>query len=960
MKDLSTIEEDIQTVDGDPMNVQLYTLDNGMRLYMCVMDDEPRIQTFIATRAGSKNDPSDATGLAHYLEHMLFKGSSNIAALDWKTEKKILDKIAALYEKHRVADLADRASIYKEIDSLSFIAAKLVAANEYDKMISSLGAKGTNAFTSLDRTAYVNNIPSNELEKWLKIESERFSELVLRLFHTELEAVYEEFNISQNNDSRKMYKVMLENLCPSHPYGTQTTIGTGEHLKTPSMNKIHEFFDKYYIPNNMAVVLAGDFDPKEAIQLVEKYFGNYKKKKLNLPSFESQKPVQGPIIKEVFGREKERVQMAWRLPGVSHEDIPLANLVGNILYNGSVGLMDVNLLQKQLIGQRAYAGTWAVNDYSFFMLYGEPREGQGLNDTRDLMLKEVKKLRDGLFDDWMIEAIINDMEYSELKKRESSTSIAYVLLDAFISDQPWDKYVREFETLRSFTKDDIVRFANQYLNDNQSVTVYKKEGDDASILQVEKPSITPVQVNRDTVSSFRSELDQMVSPDITPVFPDFKKKIQKNTLESGLPFHYVKNNKNETFEFQLIIEMGEYADNVLPVAINFIPFLGTEKYSPEDLKAEFYKLGIKYYVYTSGEVCYINMEGLDRNFEKGLQLLESLLKDPVAEEEALENMKVDLLKNRLDEKKDKRSVLNRAMSQYAKYGNNTPFNMRLQPDLITGISSHDLLKRIRSLSKFEHTVYYHGSKSEASVRSILNANHVSGEFEDCIPNRVFREVETDKEKVFFVHFPGMAQAEILMLAKINNTYDVSDHIVGTLYNQYFGSGLSSVVFQEIREARALAYSARAYFMSPRDKSKGHYLQAYVGTQSDKMKDAIQAMRDIIEDMPVSDDQIQNAVAAKIKEIKSTRVDDASIYWIERSMQKRGLEKNLNQLIYDQLIKVMGDKNASKEMLIEFHRKNVKGRPFTTLVLGDRDKIDVNHLKTLGQYKELTMEELFGF
>ena len=214
--------------------------------------------------------------------------------------------------------------------------------------------------------------------------------------------------------------------------------------------------------------------------------------------------------------------------------------MAKILYNGSVGLMDVNLLQKQLIGQRAYAGLWAVNDYSFFMLYGEPRKGQGLNDTRDLLLKEVKKLRDGLFDEWMIEAIINDMEYNELKKRESASSVAYVLLDAFISDQPWDKYVGEFETLRSFTKEDIVRFANEYLNDHQSVSVYKKEGTDNSILQVEKPSITPVSVNRDTVSDFRAGLDAMVSPSIEPVFPDFEKKIKKSKLESGLPFHYVK------------------------------------------------------------------------------------------------------------------------------------------------------------------------------------------------------------------------------------------------------------------------------------------------------------------------------------------------------------------------------------------------------------------------------------
>ena len=181
-----------ETDENDPLNTIIYTLDNGLKVYMSINQDEPRIQTNIAVNTGSKQDPSDATGLAHYLEHMLFKGTSKIGTVDWEKESKELKKISDLYEERRGVTVEDeRKEIYHQIDSISSVAATYAVANEYDKMISSLGAKGTNAYTSLERTVYINDIPSNELEKWLLIESERFGELVLRLFHTELETVYE-------------------------------------------------------------------------------------------------------------------------------------------------------------------------------------------------------------------------------------------------------------------------------------------------------------------------------------------------------------------------------------------------------------------------------------------------------------------------------------------------------------------------------------------------------------------------------------------------------------------------------------------------------------------------------------------------------------------------------------------------------------------------------------------------
>jgi predicted Zn-dependent peptidase len=233
-------------VKGDPIDAHIFTLDNGLKVYLSVNKDEPRVQTYIAVRAGSKYDPAETTGLAHYLEHMLFKGTSLIGTIDWENESAVLQQISDLYEDHKNAERPDtKASIYAQIDSLSYVASTFAVPNEYDKMVSMLGARGTNAFTSNDQTVYVNNIPSNEIERWLMLESERFGELVLRLFHTELETVYEEFNINQDRDGRWSYQAVWEGLHPEHPYGTQSTIGLGEHLKNPSMVNIHEYFDNY-------------------------------------------------------------------------------------------------------------------------------------------------------------------------------------------------------------------------------------------------------------------------------------------------------------------------------------------------------------------------------------------------------------------------------------------------------------------------------------------------------------------------------------------------------------------------------------------------------------------------------------------------------------------------------------------------------------------------------------------
>ena len=394
-KQMEKIENKYETVDNDPLKARVYTLENGLKVYLTSYKDAPRIQTNIAVRAGSKNDPSDATGLAHYLEHMLFKGTDIYGTLDYENEKILLDKIELLYEEYRSVDMNDkerRNEIWNMIDSISGEAAKYAIANEYDKMVTGLGAKGTNAYTSNEKTVYINDIPSNQIEKWLKLEAERFRNPVFRLFHTELEAVYEEKNISLGNDGNKMFHSLMDGLFPIHQYGQQTTIGTVEHLKNPSLTEIRKYFDKYYVPNNMAICLSGDFDFDETIKLIDKYWGGFERKES--PSFEAinEQPITSPVIKDVYGPEAERLYLGFRLNGAKSEDSKLLSMVDMILSNTTAGLIDLNLNQTQkIIGGGCFP--YILTDYSVHGFYGSPKQSQTLEEVKELLLSQIDEIK---------------------------------------------------------------------------------------------------------------------------------------------------------------------------------------------------------------------------------------------------------------------------------------------------------------------------------------------------------------------------------------------------------------------------------------------------------------------------------------------------------------------------------------------------------------------------------------
>ena len=944
---------DFESIVGDPIGVKMHTLKNGLKLFMSINKNEPRIYTNIAVRAGSKQDPAETTGLAHYLEHMMFKGTNQIGSLDWENERLLLKKIADLYEQHKAeTDPSVRKELYMQIDSISNLAAKFVAANEYDKLVASLGAKGTNANTWHEHTIYVNDIPSNSLEKWLELEAERFKMVALRLFHTELETVFEEFNISQDNDGRKVQRTLLSAMFPTHPYGTQTTIGKGEHLKSPSHYNILKYFETYYVPNNMALVFSGDLDPDETVALVEKTFGTYQHKEVPPFKFEEQLILRGVQKREVVGPQAAYVQLGWRLNGAKSIDTDISSMIFSMLYNRQAGLIDLDLVQQQKVLE-ASAGLMNLTDYSGFMLYGRPREGQSLEDVEQLLIEQVNRIKKGDFPDWLMSAVVKDYKYSLTKSFENNASRVNAMSDAFIKDINWPDYIGRLDRIKALTKAEIVAFANQYFDDNY-VVVYKRTGLDPSVMKVEKPIITPVTLNRKDKSAFATEFLKQESPSLSPEFIDYKKAILTTILENGLELDYIKNETNETFSLYYILEMGKNADKTLALSVNYLPFLGTNKYSAAQLQQEFYKLGLSFDVLSNDDRSYVTLSGLEESFTEGVKLFEHILKNVEGDDKALKNMVADILAKRENDKKDKRIILRNAMSSYAKYGKVSPFTDALTMEELNALTSHELVEKIKGLPSFEHRIFYYGTKEQPEVAQILDDEHaVSSELKPIYAPKEFLELPMDNHKVLFVHFP-MVQSEILMVSKGTPQYSVDEQIMSTFYNNYFGLGLSSIVFQEIREARALAYSANAFYSTPSKQNRGHYLNAYVGTQPDKLKEAITAMHDIIENMPISETQIEQARQSVLKTIESERITRANVYWTYRNNKDRGIETDVRQAVYEVI------KTTTTEHLYEFQQKYVKGRHYTFLVLGDRSKMDFEYLKSIGEVQELSLEEVFGY
>lgn len=617
--------------------------------------------------------------------------------------------------------------------------------------------------------------------------------------------------------------------------------------------------------------------------------------------------------------------------------------------NGNAGLLDLNLNQKQVV-QRASCNPTFLNDYGYHNFTGSPKSGQSLEEVKDLLLEQIEKLKKGEFDEWMIEAVVNDLKLSQTRQYENNTALASAYYNAFIHHEKWEDKVKFLNDLKKITKNELVAFANKFYQNNYVVT-YKRKGEDKSIVKVENPGITPVNLNRGKSSEYVQAFNKIESATLKPKFIDYKTAIKETKTSNDINVSYVLNEKNDLFDLNIIFDMGGDHNKKLSLAAGYLEYIGTDKYSAEEIKKEFYKLGIDYYVSAQNDKTYVGLRGLKENLSKGLELLEHLWDNAKAEPEAYAKYVEKIYKGRQDGKTQKGNILWGGLMNYGKYGKNSRLRDIMQIDELKAINPEELVNIVKDMKNYKQRIFYYGKDIDGAV-SALNTHHkLYGELKDYPEKKTYKETETGGN-VFFTNY-DMVQSELLFLAK-GAPFDPKNLAASTLFNTYFGSGLSSIVFQEIRESKSLAYSAFASYSNARKKDDSNYVMAYVGTQANKLSQAVDAMMDLMNNMPEAEKQFNSAKEATLKKIAAQRITKSNIFWSYERLKNLGIDNDNREEMYNTI------KNMTITDLKSFFDKNIKGESYNVMVIGNKKDLDVKSLQKLGKITELDVDELFNY
>lgn len=932
----------------DPLAAQIYELDNGLQVFLTENHEEPRFYAEIAVRAGSKHDPADGTGLAHYLEHLLFKGNQNLGTLNYQAEKPHLDRIVELYEEHfHETDADRRAEIYAEINSEAQLAAQYAVPNEIDKLYNSMGGSGLNAHTWYEETVYKIGLPSNRLQQWAAIESDRFVDPVFRLFHTELETVYEEKNRTLDNGNRIIGTALDELLYKVHPYGQQPTIGTVDHLKNPSLVYIQNYFDTYYVPNNMGIFISGDIDPDKTISLIAEKFGEWESKPVPEVG-----PWQEPALQRAERRTvqypgEEQVQLAFRTAPNGSSDKEALILLDMILDNRTAGLINLNLNQQQLVSQ-AGSSPMFLNDYGSQSLYGVPKQDQTLQDVERLLLEQIEIIKAGDFEEWIIPAIINDFLKNEKASLEFNTARVTMMRQSFIEGADWDYHIAEIDRMEQLTKQDVVDVANKYFGDDY-VAVYRVDAQH-EVPVVEKPQIDPVTIDPTRQSEFASRVLAMEVEEIEPVFVEADRDYRIVEFAPGVELYYAPNPLNDLFTFSIGIDVGTEADNKLGIAAALMDVAGTLSLSNEELQKEWYRMGSEFRFGSGENASAFSVNGLDSQFEDSVALMMELINSPSADQQTLEQLKGILLKSREDQKSSPPAIA-RALFMYNRYGENSPMLEAMTSQEILDTQVDELLNAPSELLNYKHTLSYTGSMPLEELVAALRRNYgIKNGLRDT-PEFRFRSARDIEETEVLVVNQQTAQAQV-RIEFADGDYDQEAGLLANLYTNYFGSGMSSVVFQELREARALAYSASARYAPGSRVNAENLIMGSIGTQTDKTADALAAFIDLIDNMPSSSERFEESVNSMLNRYRTSKLNFREVIGAVRTWERQGLEGDPRRGNYQKL------QETELEDLLQFQQQHVKDRAKLISIVGDLSIIDTAELEQFGSIQEVEVNDLF--
>ncbi len=919
-----------------------YKLDNGLTVLLWEDHEAPDVTGYIAVRAGAVDEPAEYTGLAHYLEHMLFKGTQKIGALDWEKEKPIYDSIIDLYDKYsETTDPKVREQLATQINECSMRQAKVSSLLDFFVLHDMIGAEGVNAFTSYDMTCYLNTFPASEMYRWLNVFSERLINPVFRTFQAELENVFEEYNMYANDPSSQVQEQLQKDVFKGCPY-ERDIIGTPEHLKNPRLSKLIEFFNTWYVPNNMALVIVGDFDAEKAKPMIQETFSRLQPKELPARSTYPEVSFAGNPTKHYnLGYNP---QIAWIYQGVKkgHPDEKALDFVCALLTNGQIGLLDKLNTKGDVSAAYAYSdprrftGRIMIEAIPYYDANQQMFESD--KATKAIVMKEIEKIKNGDIDDALIANVKRLYAQSYKTAEENTRYKVNALVSSFIYNEPIDDIFTDNEYYQNLTKEEIVRVAKKYFDAPYMTISFDEDTKTPKAKTLPKPNIKPVEPSNEE-TEYCKAFRKLPSEEYKKTFNNFN-DVEISSIGSNVTLRYTPNKKNDVFTLTLRYGIGAHEMPLLPYAAALMSnagIMGSPATEGKDFKQQMAELGADVSYGCDDSYFYISISGEDGNMNKIMNLVNRQLLMPYLEQKQLDQVKGSVFFQRLSRQK-RATVQKSALLQYALYGKNSDYLDEVPFADIWGLGLPKVQSLLAEARSYALDVFYCGSLSKDKLVAELP---LTEGMKSAKPLYIKDMQKYDKPTVLFLPNSNAQQADIYFYIN-GRPYDIASDVQSGAFNQYMSGGFAGVVMYEIREKRSMAYTAYGIDRKGALPGKDCYFYGYVGTQSDKVNDAINVYMDILNDLPKDSSNI-DAIRIQLKQsaqtAKPSMRSKASTFehWQRLGYKEDPAKTNANAI-----------DAVSFSDIEKFYNENIKGKPVTIVLTGDPKKIDLKAIeKKLG-------------
>lgn len=942
-----------QAEDLNALKVKEYRLENGLTVWLNEDHSQPKVFGAVVVKAGAKDCPD--TGIAHYFEHMMFKGTDRIGTLDYESEKVLLDSIAMKYDELAMTeDTAARARLQKEINELSIRSSEYVIPNEFNRLINRFGGSGLNAATSYDATIYFNTFSPQYMVQWAEINSERLINPVFRLFQSELETVYEEKNMYGDFIGGQVMDTLMARYFGPHPYA-YPIIGSTKNLKNPRLTEMHKFFEDYYVASNMALILSGDFDAQQVMPILEKAFsrirsGNApKQEKVMLPPFNGRETMKVkfpiPFIKAMG--------LGFRGVSANHEDQVALNIAVNLLNNANgTGYLDKLMVEHKLMG--ALAINESMNEAGILAVAIMPKLLiQSYSSAEKMVWDEINRVKNGDFSDEMFNSLKLEQKRQYASSLENIDSRATVMMNLFSQGKSWNDYLNEVARIESITKEDVVRVAQKYFSNNylcvtKSTGKYPKDN-------LPKPAFSPVVPrNADASSSYAKQLEKIPEQQVAPRIIDFEKDVKTSKLTPLVTLYTTPNPLNDIFTLNISYGIGALEQPELMQLTNYLQLLGTESLSFEQFRSRLQSIGSTLAFDVTPDAFVMKVTGFDNHIDETMELVGDFIRHAKADDKKLRQIVDDA---KVSEKAFFKSGDNvaSALLEQVKYGDQSRYLRKLSLSQIKKLKGKDMLAIYDKVRSVQCDLHYCGTLPVEKVIGTIR-QHLPLERTTVASNSpYYRELKQyDRPTVFFIDMPDMAQSIVYGYVKGDPVDDKASRHASRLFSVYFGGDMSSLMFQEIREFRSFAYRTSGRYQLPNHAHKGTAgsFTAMLSTQSDKTLDALGVLDSLIREMPLKPERVEAVKQMLVNRINNDYPPFRNLSEKVASARMEGFDRDpAEEFLRD--IATMDMQDISR-----FYREQISGRPVVYVIAGNRKHIDMKKLAEYGTIIKVKKKDIY--